>query len=394
MWRSAHEKLVLSLALTLSCILVACQAGPPEGTEPAPIVPVWESAPGFSGVLACTLVQDLVDLESRRRGARAKTRRFLRQELERIGAEIREVRVPAALPGSASSSAANEVPEDVHLVGLLPGASGDRFILAAAYGAPRFDARGVRENDASASAVALVLELARLIAQKPRPYSSMILLIDAMGETASEAGDAAKGGDPSSASSRRLARFFSEEELFERVRVAAFFQRVGEDDVSIARDLYSHAVYRDVFFDAARDLGHGATFPADATFTSPEGSHRAFVDAGLLRVVAIDGGPAYGTVAASPDDRAPLSETCSTRSMEIVGDVSLEALDRIGARLERIDRFHASPLSVDLDAPRRMAPSATLPVSPPVSPPADPSAGQAVAEPASPPSASPRSPAR
>ena len=35
---------------------------------------------------------------------------------------------------------------------------------------------------------------------------------------------------------------------------------------------------------------------------------------------------------------------CSPHSLEVVGEVTLEALDRIAARLARIDRFRESPL--------------------------------------------------
>ena len=65
------------------------------------------------------------------------------------------------------------------------------------------------------------------------------------------------------------------------------------------------------------------------------------------------GGPDVpGRYAGSVEDTV---ERCSRDSLGIVGDVALEALDRIAARLVRIDRFHSSPLGTYGPAPARMA---------------------------------------
>jgi hypothetical protein len=59
-----------------------------------------------------------------------------------------------------------------------------------------------------------------------------------------------------------------------------------------------------------------------------------------------------GRYAASEQDAV---ERCSAGSLGVVGQVALEGLDRIAARLVRIDRFRRSPLVEPLGAPGETA---------------------------------------
>ena len=146
--------------------------------------------------------------------------------------------------------------------------------------------------------------------------------------------------------SRRLVAVFEREGILSSIRVAAFFGQVGDEDLSIARDLRSHSIYRDVFFESAAALGRGRWFPKSASFESPSGTHEAFIEGGLPRVVVVSdsrygGTDSPGRYAWSEHDTL---EHCSPQSLAAVGEVTLEAFDRIAVRLERIDRFRGASL--------------------------------------------------
>jgi Zn-dependent M28 family amino/carboxypeptidase len=145
-------------------------------------------------------------------------------------------------------------------------------------------------------------------------------------------------------------RHLHTEGLLESIRVAYFFARVGDEDLSISRDLRSHHVHREVFWESAAKLGRLAAFPTNARLESPITGHRAFVDLGFSRVVAItdahygdggDGDASPGSYSLTAEDSV---EHCSAESLAAVGEVTLETLDRIAARLSRIDRFRGAPL--------------------------------------------------
>jgi hypothetical protein len=153
--------------------------------------------------------------------------------------------------------------------------------------------------------------------------------------------------------SRGLARAFDADGTLARVRLAAFFQQVGDEDLSIARDLRSHTVYRDAFFEVAAELGHEHAFRGDAAWESPVGSHQAFIEAGLPRVVLITddrygGSSRPGRYAWNDEDTL---ESCAPASLAAVGEVSLVVFDSIASRLARMDRFPGASIAEPTEAP-------------------------------------------
>jgi hypothetical protein len=235
-------------------------------------------------------------------------------------------------------------------------------MLAAAYDTPLFETLEFIGVNASASGPAVVLELARVLSRRPIPYSVMVVLLD---------GDAGSGGalgEPGRSefeASRRLVAVFEREGILSNIRVAAFFGQVGDEDLSIARDLRSHSIYRDVFFESAAALGRSRWFPKSAPFESRAGSHEAFIEGGLPRVVLVSdnrygGSDSPGRYAWSEQDTL---EHCSPQSLAAVGEVTLEALDRIAVRLNRIDRFRGASPAEPGGAPAPAGASAIVPES-------------------------------
>ena len=130
-----------------------------------------------------------------------------------------------------------------------------------------------------ASGPATLLEMGKILASQPRPYTVWLTFLD---------GDALPTADATHfPGSERLAKQWADDGVLDRVRFAVFFDRVADADLTIARDLWSHSVYRDLFWEAADRMGHAEQFPIDRGFESPATGHRAFLDQRLRRVVAL-----------------------------------------------------------------------------------------------------------
>ena len=332
------ERRLVPAAAALAAVLVsvAC-ASPPE--QAGPDGPSAAPDPGsFSAARAWSHLEELSEIGERQTGTRgaSRARAYLSEALEDAGVTVEErvIELPAAAEDEEPVTA-------THLVGILPGESDDRFMLAASYDTRAIPGLEFVGANASASGAAVVLELARALSERPRPYTLMFVLLDGDALPAMTAGSPFPG-------SRALAeQIAASESGFSAIRLAVFFQQVGDVDLSIARDLRSHHVYREFFWEAAALVGKGIYFPAAAPVESVDGGHLEFIERGLPRTVLISdprfGGPDVpGRHAGTERDTL---ERCSRDSLGVVGEVTLEALDRIADRLARIDRFRASPLA-------------------------------------------------
>jgi hypothetical protein len=267
----------------------------------------------------------------------ALARGYLSSELEKIGAEVREIETLRRIEGL----------EDLtlqHVSAVLPGASPRILMLVAPYDSSRFGSfEFVGAND-RASGAALLLELARVLSTRSLPYTTQLLFLDGEGRADGDSeGPAAKRWHGSTG----VAEQMHEAGELERIRVLVAFHQVCDADLRIARDLFSHRMHREEFFKAARRVGRLEFFPTDKGFESLEASHRAFRERGVRGAVAIAdtryGGDAVpGAFSESAEDTL---EHCSPESLESVGVVALEALDTIGRRLAKIDRFIRAPLA-------------------------------------------------
>ena len=248
-----------------------------------------------------------------------------------------------------------------NLIAVIPGASEDLVILATPYDTPAVeDPEYVGANE-GASGAAMLLELARVIAEKPLPYTTWIVFLD--GEAPFETGDPARP-TVGLLGSRAFASSLAEHELVRRVRLAVIFARVGGADLRIARDVRSHRMYREEFFAAAKITGHTDAFQSSQPFESPDAAHHSFLGYGLRRVVVLsDSSLAREDESGEPQDRADTLENCSPESLQAVGDVTLTALDRITTRLAKIDRFAEYPFE-DADEALEVPVGQTLPLQP------------------------------
>jgi hypothetical protein len=285
-----------------------------------------------------------------------QARNYLRGELTAQGLEVVEIETQRRIEG---------IPEVTlhHVSVTLPGVSPDRFLLVTPYDTSRFSSfEFVGAND-GASGAALLLELARVLKTRALPYTTQLVFLDGEGRADGDGDGPAHERWHGSAG---LAERMRESGELEKIRLLVAFHQVCDADLHIARDLSSHRVHREEFFKAARRIGRPGPFQTDQGYETVAASHDAFRERGVRPVVALSdtryGGDAVpGTFAETADDTV---ERCAPESLEAVGVVTLEALDTIGRRLAKIDRFTRSPLSEAEAAAERTPAGAGAPAAP------------------------------
>jgi hypothetical protein len=294
---------------------LVCSSPPPPPPPPP--------TPEFSPDAAWEHLRALAEIGPRVPGTpgAAAAREYLRSRLDSLGIGVTEDVVTVEDRGDGQPI------EVANLVGSIPasGDSPDLFLLAAGYDTTRFESFPFAGVNSGASGTALLLDLARGLAENPLPYGVRVVFL----------GAEAPQGDvlPEKAlwSSRLLVERLRERGELERVRLAVYFDQVADTDLTIARDLRSHRRYRDLFFQSARELGLDAVFPPNAPFESVVTGHLAFWSVHFRRVVAITdprygGSDPPGTYWHTEQDTL---ERCSPQSLDAVGRVSRRALTEI-----------------------------------------------------------------
>ena len=263
----------------------------------------------------------------------ARAREYIVGQLEGFGLEVVEQAVTAKREGEESVTLFN-------VVASVPGDSMDLLLIIAPYDTRGFDSfENLGINDGG-SGVAVNLELARLIAQQPLPYTTWFVFLEGEQE--------ARGGIASThAGSRALAGVLKQRGVIEQVRLALLVNRVCDPDLHVARDLGSHRAYREQFFQTAQRLGFEQAFDPYAGFEAPDEGQAALSFAGLNRVVVLvdtsfGGDEPPGPYADTADDDL---DHCAAGSLDTVGQVVFDSLVTISKRLQRIDRFAKSPIA-------------------------------------------------
>jgi hypothetical protein len=281
-------------------------------------------------------LENLADLGPRLPGSEADrtARAYLRREFRQAGAETEIL----------------EAGEYHHLLAEIPGASQDGVLLVAPYSALGGDAW------VDDSGAVLLLELTRVLASPPPPYTVLIALAYvrpravAVVRTAGESPSGAIGGRASpngSALAREqvtlagesLASALEADGQLDGLRAVIAFEPRAGGVPRMARDLRSHPVFRSVFWEAAAALGHGDSFPPDAGWRSPPGLQGAFQARGLGLVLAlVDETTARAELQGSLGENGEVG-AADAWGVEPLGSVTLEALSRLMGRFERVDAF-------------------------------------------------------
>lgn len=334
------------LASCLAWPALACGGGPPPPPEP-PAPAAAPAAQAFSAEGAWEVLEAIAAEGPRPAGSPAAdaARRRIREAVERTGVAVEAVDVPV-------EGADGEPLILTHLLATVPGASPDRFVFVAPYDSaphPGVAFAGVNEG---ASGAALLVELLRVFAGSEPPYTLRFVWLEGEGRPpapADPSAGAAEGeGMARTSGSESLARLWSETGELEGIRLLVAFDRVCDADLQIARDLLSYRWHREEFWRAAARLGRTDVFPPGRGFETFHASHLAFRERGVRPVVAIadtafGGDEAPGPYAGTPEDALA---HCAPGSLGAVGSVAVEAIETIGQRLARIDRFTRAPSTV------------------------------------------------
>ncbi|HEX6322503.1 MAG TPA: M28 family peptidase [Vicinamibacterales bacterium] len=321
-----HKTAALALFAVMACSAGGVQPAPASQTNPpASAAPPPQAAPApageqtFAEVSAERAFEDLrqlVAIGPRPAGSPGirQTRAFITKQMQAIGLTVREQAFMASTP-------VGQVPM-ANLIVTLPGKRPDRILIASHYDTkPEKDFVFVGANDGGSS-TALLMELARVLKDKPREFTWELVFFD--GEEAW--GDWATGN---TFGSRHYVDAGRRDGTLKGVKALVLLDMIGERGLEIRQDLNSTRWLNELVWRVAGRLGHQRTFVPD--ITSVEDDHFPFLKAGIPAIDLIDlDYPAWHTAQDTLDKIDP-------RSMKIVGDVVVAALPEIEQRLKTQD---------------------------------------------------------
>jgi glutaminyl-peptide cyclotransferase len=285
----------------------------------APIVPpaagALRPASGFDAARAWDHLRALVAIGPRPAGSPQirEARAYITRQLDAMGLTVEEQPFTAETPlGPVAMT---------NLVVRLPGRRTDRILFTGHYDTKLMrNAVFVGASDGASSA-AFLIELARVLKDRPREFTEEIVWFD---------GEEAFGdwmGLDHTYGSRYYVQAAGRAHALASLRAMILVDMIGARDLTLRRDSASTLWLNDLFWAAARDLGYGRVF-VDAT-TEIEDDHNPFTRAGVPSIDLIDlDYPPWHT----PDDDL---NHVSAQSLQIVGDVVLTALPRLEDRLAK-----------------------------------------------------------
>ena len=253
----------------------------------------------------------------------AKTRSWIVSELKQAGLQVEEDKFTASTPVGNLDMA--------NIIVKIPGASPAIVMVAGHYDTKRFDRfRFVGANDGASSA-ALVMELTRVLAKRPMPYTLWMVLFD--GEEAER--EQWEGTDNDYGSRHLVERLSAEGEL-NRVKALILVDMIGDAKLDIRRDPISTKWLTELEFSTAHRLGYSRYF-LDQEYPVGGDDYDPWLQAGVPSVDIIDfdygpnvrshpGDPDWNIYWHTADDTV---EHCSPQSLEVVGRVVLGMLQEL-----------------------------------------------------------------
>ena len=235
-------------------------------------------------------------------------------ELKRAGARVREQPFTAQTPDGPIRM--------VNVIAELPGGRPEAILVGGHYDTKFFpNFRFVGANDGGSSS-GLLLELARSLARRPREFTYWIVFFD--GEEARRDWSATDG----IYGSRHLVGSLQREGRAVPLKAVVVVDMIGDRRLNIRREAASTPWLTDLLWGSARRLGHQAHF-LNETLTV-EDDHAPFLRAGIPSALLIDFD--YEPYWHTPEDTL---DKLSPRSLQVVGDVLLDALPALETLLLR-----------------------------------------------------------
>jgi Zn-dependent M28 family amino/carboxypeptidase len=271
--------------------------------------------PVLSGQRALKHVKVLVRHGNRAPGTPGHrwTQAYVVRQLRLAYAEVEEVSFAAQTPQGLKAMK--------NIIGKIPGRSSDVVVLAGHY--DTLAREGFTGANDSGSSAALLLELARVLGLKqPNPVEIWVVFFD--GEEAFQQWSATDG----IYGSRYQASAWQREGVLSRIKALIVVDMIGDKDLTLRRDLNSTPWLTDLVWQVAEEKGYGAHFLEEEQ--SIVDDHVPFVEAGVPAVDLIDFN--YGTGNRYWHTSEDTLDKLSARSLEIVGQVVLETVRRLGQR--------------------------------------------------------------
>lgn len=269
----------------------------------------------MKGERALGHVRALVQLGERTPGSEGhrQAQVYILRHLRRSGAAVEEVDFSARTPGGSVAMK--------NIIGKFSGRSSEIIVLAGHYDTKKLEGF-VGANDGGSS-TALLLELARVLGRS-QPNAMPVWVVFFDGEEAFRQWSARDGLH----GSRHQVAAWKRAGIVPRLKAVIVVDMIGDKSLTLRRDRNSTRWLTDLVWEVARARGHGAHFLEE--WTAVEDDHLPFVHAGVPAVDLID--LEYGPQNSFWHTRADTVDKVSARSFEIVGDVVLETVKRLGAR--------------------------------------------------------------
>jgi glutaminyl-peptide cyclotransferase len=270
----------------------------------------------FDSSRAWEHLRQLVAIGPRPSGSAAieQTRKYIKDQLAASGVAVSEQAWDDRTP--------IDTVHMVNLVATIPGARKERIVFAGHYDTKLYrEFRFVGANDGGSSA-AFLIELARVLKARRNPLTMEILFLD--GE---EARLPEWSGTDNTYGSRHYVTVAKHDASLASLKALVLVDMIADRQLDIRRETNSTPWLTDLVWAAARRQKAESTFIADSTRI--EDDHLPFLAAGVPAVDVIDlDFEAWHT----PQDTL---DAVSARSLQTVGDVLLDALPAIEARLAK-----------------------------------------------------------
>jgi peptidase M28-like protein len=267
----------------------------------------------FDGGRAYEHVRQMVSIGPRPAGSAAleQTRKYIKDQLAAAGVKVVEQPFEAETPlGRVKMT---------NLIATIPGAKPERIAIAGHYDTKLFrEFKFVGASDGGSSA-GFLIEAARVLAARRNPYTMELLFLDGEEAVIDWTGTDHTYG------SRHYVEAAKKAGTLPTLKALVLVDMIGDRNLNIKREANSTPWLTDAMWAAADRLKLRQYF-LDET-TPIEDDHMPFLQAGVQAVDLIDlDYPPWHTASDTLDQ-------ISARSLQVVGDVVMEALPAIETRL-------------------------------------------------------------
>ena len=317
-----HKTAALAMFAVMACSTGGAQQAPPAAapqtappSQAAPAPANTQPAGAVNGERAFEDLRQMVAIGPRPAGSPGiqQTRAFIAKQMRAAGLEVKEQAFTVKTPVGQVAM--------VNLIVTLPGTRTDRIIIGSHYDTkPEKEFTFVGANDGGSS-TALLMELARVLKDKPREFTYELVFFD--GEESFV--DWNKDND-NTYGSRHYVEAARKAGTITGIKAMVLLDMIGERGVELRQDMNSTGWLNDIFWRTARQMGHQRTFLDERT--SIDDDHMSFIEAGIPAIDLIDLDYPSWHKAEDTLDKV------DAKSMKIVGDVVVAALPAVEARLK------------------------------------------------------------